>query len=54
MAKKTVATFRSGDKKVGLTRVIYPVKDAQGRLRFHKKLISTDQLQEFLAQQRKK
>ncbi|MCS7153251.1 MAG: DUF4295 domain-containing protein [Bacteroidia bacterium] len=53
MAKKTVATFRSGDRKAGLTRVIYPVKDAQGRTRFHKKLISSDQLQSFLAQRQK-
>ncbi|MCS7189085.1 MAG: DUF4295 domain-containing protein [Bacteroidia bacterium] len=53
MAKKTVATFRGGDKKSGLTRVIYPVKDEQGRVRFHKKLISSDQLQNFLAQRPK-
>ncbi|MCS7161880.1 MAG: DUF4295 family protein [Bacteroidia bacterium] len=53
MAKKTVATFRSGDKKAGLTRVIYPVQDSQGRLRFHKKLISSDQLQAFLKQRSK-
>ncbi|MDW8236134.1 MAG: DUF4295 family protein [Bacteroidia bacterium] len=53
MAKKTVATFRSGDRKAGLTRVIFPVKDAQGRMRFHKKLVSTDQLQAFLAQRQK-
>ncbi|GIV22452.1 MAG: DUF4295 domain-containing protein [Bacteroidia bacterium] len=53
MAKKTVATFRSGDKKAGFTRVIYPVKDAQGRTRFHKKLVSSDQLQSFLTQRAK-
>lgn len=53
MAKKTVATFRSGDKKTGLTRVIYPVKQSDGRIRFHKKLISSDQLQGFLSQRQK-
>jgi len=53
MAKKTVATFRSGDKKAGFTRVIYPVKQADGRMRFHKKLISSDQLQSFLSQRQK-
>ncbi len=53
MAKRTVAKFRSGDKKSGLVRVIYPVRTEGGSLRFRKQLISSDQLDNFLSSQKK-
>jgi hypothetical protein len=53
MAKRTVAKFRSGDKKSGLVRVIYPVRTESGSIRFRKQLISSDQLSNFLSSQKK-
>lgn len=53
MAKRAVAKFRSGDKKAGLVRVIYPIRTESGSFRFRKQLVSSDQLTSFLAQQKK-
>ncbi len=53
MAKRTVAKFRSTDKKSGFMRVIYPVRTENGTFRFRKQLISSDQLNSFLSTQKK-